>query len=78
MDFRYRLIDASNGRNLGWFVSKRGDWKPGDWIGRQQGQMIVVAVAEPEDGSDFRAQLIVVCSQTLQADEAEAAAELGR
>jgi hypothetical protein len=67
--FFCRLTDATHGRKLGWFVSKRSDWKPGDWIGqRAASQMVVVAVVEPEDGADFHAHLIVVSPETLLSD----------
>jgi hypothetical protein len=73
--FRYRLSDATDGRNLGWFASDRNDWKPGDSIGSTRGlAMIIVAAVEPEDGADFHAHLIVVSAQTLQSAETETAA----
>jgi hypothetical protein len=59
MRFRYRLID-SEGTDLGPFVSKRGDWKPGERIGRSKGEdMLITAVIEPEDDVGFRAYLVV-------------------
>jgi hypothetical protein len=62
--FRYRLIDP-DGRDLGPFVSKRDDWKPGDRIGRSKGEdMVVTAAIEPEDDEGFRAYLVVVTAET--------------
>ena len=61
MPFRYRLIDAADGRDLGPFVSKRDDWKPGERIGRSKGEdMVITAIVEPEDDEGFRAYLVVV------------------
>ena len=60
MPFRYRLINADDGRDLGPFVSKRDNWKPGDRIGRSKGEdMTIKAVIEPEDSAGFRAYLVV-------------------
>jgi hypothetical protein len=57
---RYRLISATDGRDIGPFVSKRDDWKAGDRIGRSKGEdMIVTAVIAPEDDAAFRAYLVV-------------------
>ena len=65
MPFRYRLIDAANGTDLGPFVSKRDDWKPGDRIGRSKGEdMVITAVIEPEDALGFRAYLVVVPAES--------------
>jgi hypothetical protein len=59
MPFRYRLIDAE-GTDLGPFVSKRQDWKPGERIGRSKGEdMLITAVVEPEEGAGFQAYLVV-------------------
>jgi hypothetical protein len=60
MPFRYRLIDVQ-GADLGPFVSKRSDWKPGDRIGRSRGEdMLITAVVEPEEDAGFSAYLVVV------------------
>lgn len=60
MRFRYRLIDAE-GTDLGPFVSKVWDWKPGDRIGRSKGEdMLITAVVEPEGDAGFQAYLVVV------------------
>jgi hypothetical protein len=60
MPFRYRLIDAE-GNDLGPFVSKVPDWKPGDRIGRSKGEdMLITAVIEPEDDVGFQAYLVVL------------------
>jgi hypothetical protein len=59
MPFRFRLID-SEGTDLGPFVSKRPDWKPGERIGRSKGEdMLITAVVEPEQGAGFQAYLVV-------------------
>jgi hypothetical protein len=59
MPFRYRLIDA-DGTDLGPFISKRPDWKPGDRIGRSKGEeMLITAVIEPEEDAGFQAYLVV-------------------
>jgi hypothetical protein len=59
--FRYRLIDAADGRDLGPFVSKRDNWKPGERIGRSKGEdMVITAIVEPEGDAGFRAYLVVV------------------
>jgi hypothetical protein len=59
MPFRYRLIDAE-GTDLGPFVSKRQDWRPGERIGRSKGEdMLITAVVEPEEDAGFRAYLVV-------------------
>ena len=61
MPFRYRLINAADGRDLGAFVSRRDDWKSGDRLGRSKGEdMVVTALIEPEDDVDFRAYPVVV------------------
>lgn len=61
MPFRFRLIDASTGEDLGPFVSKRDNWKTGDRLARSKGEdMQVTAVIEPEDELGFRAYLVVV------------------
>ena len=58
--FRYRLVDANDGRDLGPFVSKRDDWQPGERIGRSKGEDLKIrAVIEPEDDTGFRAYLVV-------------------
>jgi hypothetical protein len=67
--FRYRLIDAASGADIGPFVSKRDDWEAGDRLGRSKGEdMIVTAVIEPEDQMKFRAYLVVVSAKTLRHD----------
>jgi hypothetical protein len=59
MPFRYRLIDAE-GTDLGPFVSKRQDWKPGERIGRSKEEdMLITAVIEPEADAGFQAYLVV-------------------
>jgi hypothetical protein len=59
--FRFRLINASDGTDIGPFVSKRDDWRPGERIGRSKGEdMLITAVIEPEDDVGFRAYLVVV------------------
>ena len=59
MAFRYRLINA-DGTDLGPFVSKRRDWKPGDRLGRSKGEdMLITAVIEPEQEAGFHAYLVV-------------------
>ena len=59
MPFRFRLIDLE-GADLGPFVSKRQDWKPGERIGRSKGEdMLITAVVEPEEGAGFQAYLVV-------------------
>jgi hypothetical protein len=61
MPFRYRLIDAATGTDLGPFLSKRDDWQPGDRVGRSKGEdTVIAAVVEPEDDVGFRAYLVVV------------------
>jgi hypothetical protein len=58
--FRYRLVDA-DGNDVGPFVSKRKDWKPGERIGRSRGEdMRITAVIRPEDDVGFEAYLVVV------------------
>jgi hypothetical protein len=58
MPFRYRLINAADGRDIGPFVSKRDDWKAGDRIGRSKGEdMVVTAVIQLDDDVGFRAYL---------------------
>ena len=60
MPYRYRLIDAE-GTDLGPFVSKASDWKPGDRIGRSKGEdMLITAVVEPEEDAGFLAYLFVM------------------
>lgn len=60
MPFRYRLIDAE-GTDLGPFVSKRQNWKPGERIGQSKGEdMLITAVIEPEGDVGFQAYLVVV------------------
>jgi len=59
MPFRFRLID-SEGIDLGPFVSRRQDWKPGERIGRSKGEdMLITAVIEPEQDAAFQAYLVV-------------------
>lgn len=57
--FRYRLIDARDGFDLGPFVSSRPDWQPGAIISLPMGSFQVTAVVETEPGEDFRAYLVV-------------------
>jgi len=58
--FRYRLFDAVDGRELGWFMSSREDWKAGDVIGSaDRPRRVVLAVVDLEDEVDFRAYLVV-------------------
>ena len=60
MPYRYRLIDAE-GTDLGPFVSKVSDWKPGDRLGRSKGEdMLITAVVEPEEDAGFLAYLVVM------------------
>jgi hypothetical protein len=62
--FRYRLIDAADGRDLGPFVSKRDDWQAGDRIGRSKSEdMTIKAVIEPDDDVGFRAYLVVATAE---------------
>ena len=64
MPFRYRLIDAE-GIDLGPFVSKRPDWKPGERISRSNGEeMRLTAVIEPEENAGFQAYLVVTRVET--------------
>jgi hypothetical protein len=71
--FRYRLFDAVDKRELGWFMSSREDWKPGDFIGSaDRPGRVVLAVAEPEDDADFRAYLVVGAVGAPDATEAVA------
>jgi len=59
MPFRFRLIDAE-GTDIGPFVSKRQNWKPGEHIGRSKDEdVLITAVIEPEDEADFHAYLVV-------------------
>lgn len=59
MPFRFRLID-SRGNDLGPFVSKRQDWKPGGRMRRSKGDdMMITAVIEPEEDAGFQAYLVV-------------------
>jgi hypothetical protein len=59
MPFRFRLVDPE-GTDLGPFVSKRMEWKPGERIGRSKGEdMLITAVIEPEQGAAFQAYLVV-------------------
>jgi hypothetical protein len=70
MPFRYRLINAADGRDIGPFVSKRDDWKAGDRLGRSKGEdMVVTAVVESEEGDGFRAYLVV---SPLEGDQSRA------
>ena len=58
---RYCLIDAVTGSEIGPFVAKRDDWKPGDRVGPSKSKdMVITAVIEPEDDVGFRAYLVVV------------------
>ena len=58
--FRYRLFDAVDGRELGWFMSGRENWKAGDVIGSpDRPRRVVLAVVELVDDMDFRAYLVV-------------------
>jgi hypothetical protein len=71
--FRYRLIDCGEGRELGWFVSSREDWKPGDVLGpADRPSRVVLAVVEPGHDADFRAYLVVSSVGELSAATAEA------
>jgi hypothetical protein len=57
---RYRLFDSVEGRELGWFVSERDDWRPGDLIGSaERPGRVVLAVHEPEGEAEFHAYLVV-------------------
>ncbi len=59
MSFRYRLVDA-DGTELGPFISKRRDWKPGERLAQSKGaKMVITAVIEPEADADFEAYLVV-------------------
>jgi hypothetical protein len=59
MAVRFRLTD-SEGTDLGPFISKRLDWKPGERIGRSKGEdMVITAVIEPEEDTGFQAYLVV-------------------
>jgi hypothetical protein len=61
--YRYRLIDAADGNDLGPFVSSKSEneWKPGRTIPKAAGDLWrVTAVVEREHGvHDFRAYLVV-------------------
>jgi len=59
MPFRFRLVDPE-GTDLGPFVSKRMEWKPGERIGRSKGEdMLITAVIKPEQSAAFQAYLVV-------------------
>ena len=67
------MIDAVDGRELGWFVSNRHDWRRGDTIGFSAvPSRVVLAVVEPPDDLDFRAYLVVVSAEDSEAAEAVA------
>jgi|KBSMisStaDraftv2_1062788.scaffolds.fasta_scaffold3779796_2 hypothetical protein len=71
--FRYRLVDAVDRRELGWFMSSREDWKPGDVVGSaDRPSRVVIAVVEPGHDIAFRAYLVVASVGQLSAVEAEA------
>jgi hypothetical protein len=62
-----------DGRDLGWFVSHRDAWRPGDTIGSSEmSSRVVLAVVEPPDDADFRAYLLVVFPEDSEAAEAVA------
>ena len=56
--YRYRLI-ASDGADLGPFVTGSDSWKPGRIILQPGGDYEVTAVVEAEPGENFGAYLIV-------------------
>lgn len=56
--YRYRLLDP-DGVDLGSLVSQQKEWKPGEVLPRPHGELRVIAVVEPETGTDFRAYLVV-------------------
>lgn len=57
--YRYRLVDETNGADLGPFVSLRLAFDPGETIGRTTGERFeLVNVVAPEN-EDVRAYLIV-------------------
>ena len=71
--FRYRLVDAVDRRELGWFMSSREDWKPGDVVGStHRPSRVVLAVVEPESDLAFRAYLVVSPVGEVRQVEAEA------
>jgi hypothetical protein len=75
MRHRFRLIDAVDSRDIGWFVSNREDWKAGDHIGSaDRPQRVVLAVIASEDDADYRANLVVVSVGEAAATEAAASA----
>ena len=61
--FHYRLIDAADGSDLGLFVSLRGNWKPGEFLGDEREGMTITAVVAPEKGDHFRAYLVVASAR---------------
>ena len=70
MRHRFRLIDARDSREIGWFMSQRDDWKAGDHIGSaDRPQRVVLAVIRPEDDVDFRAYLVVVSAGKFAATD---------
>jgi hypothetical protein len=70
--FRYRLIDAE-GTDLGPFISKRQNWKPGERIGRSKGEdVLITAVIEPEGDAGFQAYLVVSPIESNGASETPA------
>lgn len=58
LSFHYRLIDHSDGFDLGPFVSST-DWQPGGIIPLPTGSFRVTAVVETEGREDFQAYLVV-------------------
>jgi hypothetical protein len=57
--YRYRLLDESDGTDLGPFVSMRLAFHPGETLARGAGERFeLVNVVEPEN-ENFRAYLIV-------------------
>lgn len=57
--YRYRLIDAANGADLGPLVSSRLGFEPGELLTRSDGRRFELLRTVPAENENFRAYLVV-------------------
>ena len=57
--YRYRLIDAETGEEMGPFVSARLTFAPGETVVWREGVRLEVVKLVPPENENFRAYLVV-------------------
>ena len=65
--YRYRLIDAETGAELGPLVSRRLAFEPGESLARTGGERFELLKVVPAENENFRAYLVVMSRDLAEA-----------